>query len=368
MTKAEFLKKNNFLVEILAIADKTGELLTGKITELCFKTGATVNAGDKIYEFKNLKTGKDGWSHKAEISGKIQYFVSLGEEFKPGSILATIENQKMSRLWDNKSAEYEKLVEEHRKSGDFVEWWLNERDKNADIFYIIESFATENEFNEYKTALFPHIDALIEEHKEKGDFVEWVFDCKKKDHSRYIGILSRDSGKKLLREKFQREISEHREKGDVIDYLWEIIEKYNLSWWCLYKYSISTEDEKSLALSENRPLEYLILRDLLKREEGKELEYLYDIVSKFGERCEDMMTWRTRDEFKHILKLFQSPKDSVEYKRYEKIKSRITKAVTLENLEESIKITTSKQRFKKILFIGVPIFIVVLVICILVAL
>ena len=337
MTKEEFLKENGYKETFTSTAGKV------TVVKVYFHDGDTVKKGEKIFDFKS--SDKTNASFTADASGQIKYcFKSVPAEMDSSEIFAIIEDTKMSRLWDEKSAEYKKLVEEHRNRGDLIEWWLKERDGNADIHHIIGAFATEDEVSSYKESLFPHIEALIEEHKEKGDFEEWLFECKKKDDKRYKGILTRNNTKIILREKFQKEISEHRTSGDLTDYLWEIIEKYNLNWWCLYTDYFSSEDEKNAKV--DRPLEYFILKDLLKGEEKKELKCLRDIVICFGESFEDTMTWDGSDEFKYIFKLYQSPENSIEHKRYEKIRSRITKAETLEKLDASIKETENSLKHK----------------------
>lgn len=339
MTKEEFLKENEWYCEE-KFNNTTGKI---KVVKIYFHNGDTVEKGDKIFDFNS--SDRTNAPFTADANGQIKYcFKAVPVEMDSSEIFAIIEDKKMSRLWDEKSAEYEKLVEEHRKKGDLIEWWLKERDENADLNSIILAFVTESEGELYKESLFPHIEALIEEHKEKGDFIEWLFDCKRKDDGRYKGILTRNNAKIILREKFQKEISEHRTSGDLTDYLWEIIEKYNLNWWCLYTDYFSSEDEKNAKV--DRPLEYFILKDLLKGEEKKELKCLRDIVIHFGESFEDTMTWDGSDEFKYIFKLYQSPENSIEHKRYEKIRSRITKAETLEKLDASIEKTESSIKNK----------------------
>lgn len=273
------------------------------------------------------------------------------------------EKEKWSRLWDAKASDYEKFVDEHRKSGDLIEWWLKERDENADIYFIIKAFASETETDNYHNVLGQHVDALVEQHKEKDDLLDWICDRKKKDSVRYHGIFERDNTNFLLREKFQKEFSEHRTKGDLIDYLWEIIEKYNLSWDCIRGDFCSFEED---SMKKDNALEYFIIKDLLGGAEKKELNTLYDIVRKFGESNEDIITWNYRDEFKYIFKLYKAPQDSIEHKRYEKIRSRIRKVETLEKLDSSIK----KTKLKKSLTIvgsiagGVLVFILIGSLCI----
>ena len=329
MTKEEFLKKNEWYCEE-KFNNTTGKI---KVVKIYFHNGDTVEKGDKIFDFNS--SDRTNALFTADANGQIKYcFKSVPTEMDSGEIFAIIENTKMSRLWDEKSAEYEKLVEEHRKKGDLIEWWLKERDENADIYFIIEAFATESEKTDYKDALYPHIDALSETHKEKGDFIEWLFDCKRNDNGRYMGILTRGSARKLAEEHFQKEISEHRAKGDLIDYLWEIIEKGFMRYIEFEYYPNSDENFVG----------YTIMTALTKKEKKDAKVFFRDCVQN---NVEGELRWNFTDDvrpgFKYLFKLSQKPKDSFEYKRFEKFYSSIKIVEDRDLLEKNIKKTKLKK-------------------------
>lgn len=337
MTKEEFLKKNNWYCEE-KFSKMTGKI---KVVKMYFNNGDTVKKGDKIFDFNSSDRTNSPFT--ADANGQIKYcFKSVPVEMDSSEIFAVVENTKMSRLWDVKSAEYEKLVEEHRKTGDLIDWWLKERDENADIYFIIDALATESEISDYKDSLYPHIEALIEDHKEKGDFEEWVFDCKKKDNSRYLGILGRESACKFLKEKYSKEVSGHRAKGDLIDYLWELCDDLELN-----INSLTYDWDITDSMKQNWPFEYKILRSLYTSAEREEFALFRDIMESFGRASEDCITLDYTDQFKYIFKLYQTPKNSIEHKRYEKIRSRITTAEILKQHDSSIKKTKLKKSLIK---------------------
>ena len=109
MTKEEFLKKNEWYCEE-KFNNTTGKI---KVVKIYFHNGDTVEKGDKIFDFNS--SDRTNALFTADANGQIKYcFKSVPTEMDSGEIFAIIENTKMSRLWDEKSAEYEKLVEEHR--------------------------------------------------------------------------------------------------------------------------------------------------------------------------------------------------------------------------------------------------------------
>lgn len=53
MTREEFIKNYNLVVEIKSTDSKTGEFLSGKISLLYRRNEELVEKGDLIYEFKD---------------------------------------------------------------------------------------------------------------------------------------------------------------------------------------------------------------------------------------------------------------------------------------------------------------------------
>lgn len=300
---------------------------------------------------------------------------------------------KIIKLFDEKAEEYEKLIEQHRKLGDLIQFWLEERDKNKDIYYVIDTFATEQEHNEYYKEIRPHIRKLIENHIIENDLDQWVLSLKKKDNERYIFVISEENVQKVLKNIYKKIFDEHRKTGDLIDYLWELSEEVNLSLNVIsetypacyiseadinHMYSFEkdrfgttygadsirkqkdSENAIKLRNSEKYPIEYFILAPLLISDERSELNTLNKILSYF-EKNKAFVADKYDDEFKYIFKLSQSPKDSIEYKRYQKIRSKITKAESLEKLDKSIAKTILISRLKKIGIISGAAVILVLV-------
>ena len=261
------------------------------------------------------------------------------EEFIKDQKLSKEKDKKIIDLFEEKGAEYEKLVEEHRKQGDLTEFWQKERDNNPLIYWVISAFSTESERSDYSKKFDSHINSLIEEHKEKGDVEEWIFKLKANDSARYKHVVPIMVD--YLREYYSKIYAEHRKTGDLIDYLWELSEKHNLD---VAKIA-DGGDYASLY-----PLEMLALQYSLNNSERKELKKLEDIISCFGKDYENLISYTHTDEFKYIFKLSQCDSDSIEFKRYQKIRSRVSSS-TLMKIEKSIEET---KRKKMLLTIGIP--------------
>lgn len=288
---------------------------------------------------------------------------------------------KIIRLFDEKAEEYGKLVEQHRKLGDLIEFWLEERDNNKDIFYVIDTFATEQEHNEYYKEIRVHIRKLIENHIIENDLDKWVLNLKKNDNERYKFVINEANVKDVLKNIYKKIFDEHRKTGDLIDYLWEFSENFNLSLKaiCASYYNCQIPEEvinqydsfglrrlkdsanaERLHNIENYPLEHFILRSLLTSEEDLALDRLVSIISHIEEN-KNFKAYKYDYKFTYIFKLSQSPKDSIEYRRYQKIRNKITKTETLEKLDKSIAKTILISRLKKIGIIAGAALILILV-------
>lgn len=254
---------------------------------------------------------------------------------------------KIIRLFDEKAEEYGKLVEQHRKLGDLIQFWLEERDNNKDIFYVIDTFATEQEHNEYYKEIRIHIRKLIENHIIENDLELWVLNLKKNDNERYKFVINEANVKDVLKNIYKKIFDEHRKTGDLIDYLWELSEEFNLQFECA--------DFESCFASKDS-LEWILL-SLLNKEENADLGFVCDLDRNL--LATGVRGYNLRIE--SIFKLSQAPKDSIEYKRYQKIRSKITKTETLEKLDKSIAKTILISRLKKIGIIAGAALILVLV-------
>lgn len=266
------------------------------------------------------------------------------EEFIKDQKLSKKEDKKIIDLFEEKGAEYEKLVEEHRKQGDLIEFWQKERDNNPLIYWVISAFSTESERSDYSKKFDSHINSLIEEHKAKGDVEEWIFKLKANDSARYKHVIPIMVD--YLKEYYSKIIKEHRAIGDLVDYLMEFGEKYNLN--CFVMATIySHEIEKRQGVY---PFECLVICPLLSDSEKHELDQLADVYRCFGESFESFLAQTYDEKFIYIYNLSQCNIDSIEYKRYQKIRSRITTHQNLLDLDKSIAKT---KRKKMLITIGI---------------
>ena len=362
MTREEFIEKNNLRVEIKALVAKTGRLQAGNNLSLCFKTGDFIKKGDRILNFKDIETGNAECFEDATIAGKITYHVNNGDSFQKGQLLATIENEKIIKIYDTKGEEYIKTLEEHRQAGDLMDYCYSVRDESPNVFDELYLFLTKEEYDEYNEGLKKHIKQLFEAKKNNGTLNEWLDHLKKNDLVRFkhglVTAVPREIG-----EIYRAEISEHRSKGDLIDYVWNLQEELKL-WENPFSLDYPSKKKKKI-WPDTYPFEYSILRPLFTDSERKELWLLFSILHYIGD---DYNFEQYDDKFKYIFKLYQSQKDSIKYKRYEKIKSRITRISTVESLDKCIHQANAKQNVKKVLFIGIPVLIIALIVCVIIAL
>lgn len=212
------------------------------------------------------------------------------------------------------------LIEKHIKSNDLENWLFSEYSKPEQI-----SLLKHDNVRDY----------LIDKHIKENDLENWLFSLKKKDKDGFNFYMNQSVVKKSLKEGYSQKIIEHRATGDLMDYLWELQEKGVDLW---------------------------LVSDFLLSSEKKELGELRSVIEKFGESFEDYaLTSTWLDGFKYIFKLSQSPKDSIEYRRYQKIRNKITKTETLEKLDKSIAKTILISRLKKIGIIAGAALILILV-------
>lgn len=238
---------------------------------------------------------------------------------------------KIIKLFDEKAEEYEKLIEQHRKLGDLIQFWLEERDKNKDIYYVIDTFATEQEHNEYYKEIRSHIKKLIENHIIENDLDQWVLNLKKNDNERYNFVINEKNVQEVLKNIYKKIFDEHRKTGDLIDYLWNLSEEFNLYFDCV-------TFESGHVRADKNTLEAILL-SLLKKEEDADLGFVCDLDRNLLATG----VWGYNLRIKSIIKLSQSPKDSIEYKRYQKIRSKVTNKEALENLDKAILISRLKK-------------------------
>lgn len=243
--------------------------------------------------------------------------------------------------------EWKKLIEEHRAAGDLMEYCYSVRDKSQNDWNEVKGLLSKAELTEYLKNLDNHMKDLFDSYTEKGTVDKWLNDLKKNDLNRYKNVA-----RVCLREFYAKEIAEHRSKGDLIDYIWELSDELKL-----YHRPFSAEyDYDAEKFKENCPLEYYVLRPLLRETEREELRQLFDVVGTFGESFEDMLTWTSDKKFKYIFKLYKSPLNSAEHERYEKIRDRVKDPNVLVKLDASIREVEEaekKTKFKKFLLLKI---------------
>lgn len=212
------------------------------------------------------------------------------------------------------------LIEKHIKSDDLENWLFAEYSRSEQI-----SLLKSDNVRDY----------LIDKHIKENDLEIWLFSLKKNDNDVFNFYMKHSEAKKSLKEGYSQKITEHRATGDLMDYLWELQEKGVDLW---------------------------LVSDFLLSSEKKELEALKSVIRSLGDISEySYLTESWSDAFKYILKLSQAPKDSIEYKRYQKIRNKITKTETLEKLDKSIAKTILISRLKKIGIIAGAALILILV-------
>ena len=262
--------------------------------------------------------------------------------------------------------EAKKLVKEHRETGDLIDFCLEVRDesfKNWDIiFHQLEKDEKEN----YGKELPLHIKELVKLHKQNGDFEDWTKELEAHDKRRYLyvsvidhintgdivtylkevydasdqetfhfydtdfdiiydKILSPEEKEKYIPPMFQPIIESHREKGDLIDFL---IDGH---------YSVDSDFGDFFEI-----FNFQENWELLTKVEKEELENIYYINNDFtlwnGEIAKDIKY----AALVYAFKLSHSAENTSEYKRYVKIRSKLSSAER-EELDSKLSKMTSYE-------------------------
>lgn len=242
--------------------------------------------------------------------------------------------------------EWKKLIEEHRAAGDLMEYCYSVRDKSQNDWNEVKGLLSKAELTEYLKNLDNHMKDLFDSYTEKGTVDKWLNELKKNDLNRYKNVA-----RVCLREAYAKEIAEHRSKGDLIDYIWELSDDLKL-----YDVPFSAKfDSDAREFKANYPLEYYVLRPLLRETEREELRQLFKVVGCIGYN-EGRITDFIWDEFKYVFKLYKSPLNSAEHKRYDKIRNKIKDPNEIVKLDASIKEVEEaekKTKFKKFLLLKI---------------
>ncbi len=251
--------------------------------------------------------------------------------------------------WEEQFSSYEQQVEEHRKAEDLFQWALIEFDERPDIFLIIYAAVfTKSERDDYEETMKTKVKSLVKSHMERGDFEEWFLTYYSYGYPRFRWLSEEKVVKKQLTNVYQEKIEEHRSKGDLIDFLWDFLDSKNLRWVAVYDFACGVQvdvGDEDLAYkigteSKQYEFEHRILYELLTGEERNELGRLHSVIvclenvpahTAFG--YDLSLSNRDRD---YIFSLLKSQKNSVEYKRYEKIRSRLIDEDDLDEFDDAL--------------------------------
>lgn len=230
---------------------------------------------------------------------------------------------------DNVGEDLKAVVEQHRKDGDLIMFVFKQFDESLEKFRSYRPFLTTEELKVFAGNLYKHLDNLVQEHKRNGDFSEWLktlYTTNKKLGWKYV---SAHYASEQLRTMYAGQISEHRNTGDLMDFLWDLICELGLNSKAISEKYWRDNAEKDFPFED-------VIHHLLLDDEKKELELIFEILDKAAKNDSHVSSCFT-DEFEYILKLFLSDKDSYLYKRYLKIRSKITDAQINKELDEELK-------------------------------
>ena len=227
--------------------------------------------------------------------------------------------------------EIKNQIEQHRKAGDLIDWAAKIRVQDGkDAFEKIEKFLylSENEEEELKSKRRYLADELCDEHKKANDWKVWLENVCATDGlmGDYVKTKFGDEFKQI----YSEEIPLHREQGDLIDYLWEELDKY-----CYYVHGFCTEDLIENTLNgitlfdyDEFSIEHNIIHPLLL--ESEQIEICKFMHLHLDIKCEDLEDLEyldtTGEHFKMLLDLYTSAPDSIEYKRFQKLRKCVSNA------------------------------------------
>lgn len=248
--------------------------------------------------------------------------------------------------------EIKNQIEQHRKAGDLIDWAAKIRVQDGkDAFEAIEKFLylSENEEEELKSKRRYLADELCDEHKKANDWKVWLANVCATDSlmGDYVKTKFGDEFKQI----YSEEIPLHREQGDLIDYLWEELDKY-----CYYTAGFCTEDLIENTLNgitffdyDEFSIEHNIIHPLLL--ESEQIEICKFMHLHLDIKCEDLEDLEYLDtageHFKMLLDLYTSAPDSIENKRFQKLRKRVGNAEAGRRLDLLLKLVPELEEQKK---------------------
>ena len=236
-------------------------------------------------------------------------------------------------------------IEQHRKAGDLIDWVAKMRCGESDgirLSFFSDLGLSETEEKQLEAKSREFASKLCSEHKndwdvwlEKvcGDFI-------------FMSDYMKEQFSNEFKQKYSNEIPFHREKGDLIDYLWEETEKYNYN-----PDGFSCEPSEGFTLYdyEEFSVEYDIIHPLLLKSEQVEISEFLDLIDDIEETDFKYIHFldTTGEHFKMLLDLYTSPPDSIEYKRFQKLRKNVGNAEAGRKLDLLLKLVPELEEQKK---------------------
>lgn len=377
MTREEFIEKYNL--------DDTYDSYDKKIIDLFDEKAASYEKN--VEEHRKNGNLMSFCQEEIDSNSSIFYVIDV--------FLSVQEHDEYLKLYEQS---VRKLIKDHMEKGTLESWIFDLKKNDKDKYYfviqqtnvqqaLINTHVKDSDFENWIFTNFEELgqlvlldnykvkDELIDRHIKDNDIDKWLPKLKRyieldelfmscnhfmikpkiEDGNIYNSYIADYTLQSKLKEIYSKKITEHRKAGDLIDYIWELTEKNELN---LGKIK-SSSNQKSI--------EYLIGVYLNKKEKEEIgiLETILDYINK------DYLWWTGgwfegwqdshNSVFSYLFKLSQCSKDSIEQKRYQKIRSKIEKVTELERFDKDIKKYTLIRRLIKIGIIAGAALILVLI-------
>ena len=310
--------------------------VAGTVVKLVSRDGEKVNKDDLVLIIESMKMELE---IRAGASGIISYYVQEGQIIKDKEIIARI----------SETSE-EETIEQHRKAGDLIDWVAKMRCGESDgirLSFFSDLGLSETEEKQLEAKSREFASKLCSEHKndwdvwlEKvcGDFI-------------FMSDYMKEQFSNEFKQKYSNEIPFHRDQGDLIDYLLNEIEKYDYSAGLLCDFDLLMKiDQPSLEDDyDNFSIEYNIIHPLSLDSEQIELykfSKLDDDITETDFKNIDFLD-TTGEHFKMLLDLYTSAPDSIEYKRFQKLRKRVGNAEAGRKLDLLLKLVPELEEQKK---------------------
>lgn len=222
------------------------------------------------------------------------------------------------------------ILEQHRKAGDLIkfcteEWYENKSDEKWDF---CKKNCTDSEFSEFKKSARSYVEKIYEEQCKNGNSEKWLTELAFRIKKAFNWIVE-DYLVVDFKKRYSEEIPLHREKGDLVDYLWEETDKYNYDCDGFCSESLINNSLNSISFFceyEEFSVEYSIINPLLTEPEQIEIYNFFWLFLGIKHTKEFSYLKAGKNDFKILFDLYTSPSDSIKYKRFQKLRSRVGNA------------------------------------------